>query len=254
MVRGEEKLVRRFSIRWKASSSFRRGYPTRESASRRRRPLVLINRDTKGILRVLMDSGAGVAEAVDHLASLGHKRIAYIGGPKKSWSNAQRRAAVRAGRKSTICRSDHAGAEGSFQTGYFAATAFSTRRDGRGRLRRSDGAGRTGRPRRARRRSTRRISASSAATTCSARPPTRRCPGSRMLARRRPGRGFLGARRQPRDRRAARDGNPPRDPRLHGSAAGDEKAGTRLTAVLETGCTAVRHGPRCSRLSRETPQ
>lgn len=59
------------------------------------RPLVLINRDLAGIPRVLIDSGSGVAEAVAHLAALGHRRIAYISGPSGSWSNKQRRAAIR---------------------------------------------------------------------------------------------------------------------------------------------------------------
>lgn len=59
------------------------------------RPLVLINRDVAGIPRVLIDSGSGVGEAVAHLAELGHHRIAYVSGPAASWSNKQRRAAVR---------------------------------------------------------------------------------------------------------------------------------------------------------------
>lgn len=62
-----------------------------------RRPLVLVNRDVKGIPRVLIDSGEGVGEAMAHLAGLGHKRIAYVSGPASSWSNQQRRTAVRQG-------------------------------------------------------------------------------------------------------------------------------------------------------------
>lgn len=58
-------------------------------------PLVLINRDVTGIPRVLIDSGSGVEEAVRHLHKLGHKKIAYVCGPARSWSNKQRRAAVR---------------------------------------------------------------------------------------------------------------------------------------------------------------
>ncbi len=60
-----------------------------------RRPLVLVNRDVSGIPRVLIDSGAGVEEAVAHLAELGHRGIVYISGPASSWSNRQRRNAVR---------------------------------------------------------------------------------------------------------------------------------------------------------------
>jgi LacI family transcriptional regulator len=59
-----------------------------------RRLIVLVNRDIAGLPRVLIDSGRGVAEAVDHLAALGHRRLAYLGGPAQSWSDQQRREAV----------------------------------------------------------------------------------------------------------------------------------------------------------------
>lgn len=59
------------------------------------KPVVLINRDVAGIPRVLIDSGSGVGEAVDHLAAEGHRRIVYVSGPGVSWSNRQRRAAVK---------------------------------------------------------------------------------------------------------------------------------------------------------------
>lgn len=60
-----------------------------------RRPMVLINRDIAGIPRVLIDSSSGVMQAVEHLARLGHRRIAYVSGPSASWSNRQRRTAIR---------------------------------------------------------------------------------------------------------------------------------------------------------------
>lgn len=60
-----------------------------------RRPIVLINRDVEGIPRILIDSATGVAEAVAHLAKLGHQKLVYVGGPHGSWSNKQRRNAVR---------------------------------------------------------------------------------------------------------------------------------------------------------------
>lgn len=122
----EEKLVSRFAPQVEgfilASSRLSEERIRFQAA---RRPLVLINRDVKGIPRVLMDSGAGIGEAVDHLASLGHKRIAYISGPNSSWSNTQRRAAVR--RRAKV----HAlqvlivpGQVASFDTGYAAAPAI----------------------------------------------------------------------------------------------------------------------------------
>jgi LacI family transcriptional regulator len=61
---------------------------------RGRRPVVLVNRDVEGLDRVLIDSATGTAAAVRHLHELGHRRIAYLGGPPSSWSNQQRRLAV----------------------------------------------------------------------------------------------------------------------------------------------------------------
>ena len=62
-----------------------------------RRPIVLINRDIARLPRVLIDGARGVEAAVDHLAVLGHSRIAYISGPAGSWSNQRRRRAIREG-------------------------------------------------------------------------------------------------------------------------------------------------------------
>jgi DNA-binding LacI/PurR family transcriptional regulator len=63
-----------------------------------RRPLVVINRDLEGIARVLVDTTPGFTAAVDLLAGLGHRAIAYVGAPVSSWSSQQRsRAAATAG-------------------------------------------------------------------------------------------------------------------------------------------------------------
>ncbi|WEK50827.1 MAG: LacI family DNA-binding transcriptional regulator [Candidatus Kaistia colombiensis] len=61
-----------------------------------RRPLVVINRDLADIGRVLVDTTGGFRDAVRLLAELGHRRIAYVGAPRGSWSNQQRAAAVEA--------------------------------------------------------------------------------------------------------------------------------------------------------------
>lgn len=58
--------------------------------------LVLLNRRSGQIPAVTVDNHDGVRQAVDHLRALGHRRIAYVGGPRRSWSNDQRLAAVRA--------------------------------------------------------------------------------------------------------------------------------------------------------------
>ena len=54
-------------------------------------PIVLVNRDIKGIPRILIDLTGGMTEAVAHLSHLGHTRIAYLAGPPDSWSDQQRR-------------------------------------------------------------------------------------------------------------------------------------------------------------------
>jgi LacI family transcriptional regulator len=63
--------------------------------AQRGHPLVLVNRDVPGVPRILVDSAPGIREAVDHLAGLGHRHVAYISGPAGSWSDEQRRDAVR---------------------------------------------------------------------------------------------------------------------------------------------------------------
>lgn len=60
----------------------------------KRQPVVLINRDTTGLPRVLIDPFAGIDTAVTHLAELNHKSLVYVSGPAASWSDQQRRQAV----------------------------------------------------------------------------------------------------------------------------------------------------------------
>ncbi len=59
-----------------------------------RRPVAVINRDLEGIARVLVDTAPGFTAAVDLLAGLGHRAIAYVGAPVSSWSSQQRLRAV----------------------------------------------------------------------------------------------------------------------------------------------------------------
>ncbi|TCC01642.1 LacI family DNA-binding transcriptional regulator [Kribbella soli] len=58
------------------------------------RPVVLVNRDLDGIPRVLIDSSGGMTEAVLLLKKFGHERLAYLAGPRDSWSDQQRREAL----------------------------------------------------------------------------------------------------------------------------------------------------------------
>jgi LacI family transcriptional regulator len=53
-------------------------------------PLVVLNRQISGVPTVVLDTGAGMTQAVEHLVSLGHRDIAYAAGPDRSWANAAR--------------------------------------------------------------------------------------------------------------------------------------------------------------------
>jgi LacI family transcriptional regulator len=53
-------------------------------------PLVVVNRHVPGLPTVVMDTGSGMAQALEHLVSLGHREIAYLAGPERSWANAAR--------------------------------------------------------------------------------------------------------------------------------------------------------------------
>ena len=69
-------------------------------------PLALVNRAMPGIACVVADYDSGTRQIVDHLASLGHESLVFLGGPPESWSGARRwsglrRAASRAGLRAT---------------------------------------------------------------------------------------------------------------------------------------------------------
>jgi LacI family transcriptional regulator len=56
----------------------------------REKPVVLINRLVEGVADVVPNNEPGIAEAVAHLAALGHKHIGFLGGPTASWINTDR--------------------------------------------------------------------------------------------------------------------------------------------------------------------
>jgi LacI family transcriptional regulator len=83
-----------------------------------RRPVVLVNRDTPGLARVLIDTGAGIDAAVEHLYELGHKAVVYVSGPAASWSDQERRRAFRkATRRRGISISSAAASRPTFEAG-----------------------------------------------------------------------------------------------------------------------------------------
>ena len=57
-------------------------------------PVVLVNRSLAGVPDVAVDYAAAAATAVEHLAGLGHRRLAYLAGPSSSESNRRRLAGI----------------------------------------------------------------------------------------------------------------------------------------------------------------
>lgn len=53
-------------------------------------PLVAVNREIPGMSSVIINTPDGIVQAIDHLVSLGHQSIAYLGGPVTSWSSRER--------------------------------------------------------------------------------------------------------------------------------------------------------------------
>jgi len=51
---------------------------------------VLINRVLPDVPSVTLDELGAARAAIDHLAGLGHRRVAYVGGPERSWSEQRR--------------------------------------------------------------------------------------------------------------------------------------------------------------------
>lgn len=56
----------------------------------RYRPLVVVNREIEGVPSLFADTAGGMRKAVRHLATLGHRHIAYVSGPRSSWVNSIR--------------------------------------------------------------------------------------------------------------------------------------------------------------------
>jgi LacI family transcriptional regulator len=61
------------------------------------KPVVVVNRavDSPRLGNVLVDDTAALRDLAAHLASLGHRRVAYLRGPSRSWQDARRWQAVR---------------------------------------------------------------------------------------------------------------------------------------------------------------
>jgi LacI family transcriptional regulator len=65
------------------TASARRQHPLLEELAANSRPLVLVNRatDDAGLPSVVPDDSDGMRQAVEHVAALGHRRVAHLAGP-----------------------------------------------------------------------------------------------------------------------------------------------------------------------------
>jgi len=63
------------------------------------RPVVLMSRQVPGLASVVLDHVQGCRRVVEHLASLGHRELVYLAGPRNSWMAKIRWAAIRAATK-----------------------------------------------------------------------------------------------------------------------------------------------------------
>ncbi|WP_258804795.1 LacI family DNA-binding transcriptional regulator [Pseudarthrobacter sp. NS4] len=60
------------------------------------KPVVVINREVEGVPCVIPDVRKGTGEAVRSLAGNGHKKLAFVAGPARSWMSARRWEGVQA--------------------------------------------------------------------------------------------------------------------------------------------------------------
>jgi DNA-binding LacI/PurR family transcriptional regulator len=58
--------------------------------------VLLLNRECAGLPSIAVDNADGVRQALEHVHALGHRRIAYAGGPADSWSDQERRRGLHA--------------------------------------------------------------------------------------------------------------------------------------------------------------
>jgi DNA-binding LacI/PurR family transcriptional regulator len=59
------------------------------------RPVVLMSRQAPGLASVVLDHVQGCHRIVEHLASLGHRKLIYLAGPRHSWMAKIRWAAIK---------------------------------------------------------------------------------------------------------------------------------------------------------------
>ena len=73
------------------------------------RPVVLMNRELPGLPSVVLDHEQGCRQIVEHLASLGHRHLVYLAGPRNSWMAKTRWHALRTAAADLGVRADRVG-------------------------------------------------------------------------------------------------------------------------------------------------
>ncbi|MFT3835035.1 MAG: LacI family DNA-binding transcriptional regulator [Micropruina sp.] len=58
------------------------------------RPTVLVDREIAGVRSVIADAATAFGRLAGHLVEAGHRRVAYLGGPRGSWQDAQRSRSI----------------------------------------------------------------------------------------------------------------------------------------------------------------
>ncbi|PWD51637.1 LacI family transcriptional regulator [Serinibacter arcticus] len=66
------------------------------AAIAQRQRIVYVNRDVDGTSRVLASAERALTAGIEHLLGLGHRRFAYVGGPRLAWAHQERLACVSA--------------------------------------------------------------------------------------------------------------------------------------------------------------
>lgn len=86
-------------------------------------PMVVVNREIDGVPSVVVDTSTAVTQALNYLASLGHSRVVFLGGPITSWSNKKRWEALQAASARLDIECLNLGHFGETQSGAAAADA-----------------------------------------------------------------------------------------------------------------------------------
>lgn len=73
------------------------------------RPVVLMSRELPGLPSVVLEHTQGCHQIVEHLASLGHKHLVYLAGPRNSWMATTRWSALRTAAEELGLRAERIG-------------------------------------------------------------------------------------------------------------------------------------------------